>query len=569
MERWEGQEEMASKVDLLSRPEVRLTPDLIREYRKTGAWRDRALGGYLSDTARRVPDEVAAVSVSGETGERFAACTYAELDELTDRIACGLRGLGVGVGDTVSIMMPNRLEFEALLYAVARLGAVYSGIPINYGMREASFMVRRAETKVLVVPDAYRDRDFLAIARELRRAAPGIETVVVLGASAPDEPGWVTFDELARSGTARDPAEVDPNSLVHIGFTSGTTGEPKGVMNTHQTLDAVLFRWVEHIGEEILRDGAVNLIASPVGHHTGFLWGALLSAYVGARAIYMDRWKPDVAVEIMRREGVTMMIAAPTFLQDIVRVRGVGPGTLPALRKISIPGAPIARALVPKARETLGCFVCPSWGMTEWGIGISGAPGLSRERVEGTDGVPIKGCETRVVRTTGEVADAGEIGELEIRGGGLFVGYYDRPDFTESAIVDGWFRTGDQARMDGDGFVSLLGRSKDIIIRGGQNIPVYDVENLLHQHQSVVEAVLVGLPDERLGEKACAVLVLEEGASVTFEEIKEFLLERGLSKAFLPERVEVMDRLPKTMSGKIRKVELREMFAKQPAAGGG
>ena len=257
------------------------------------------------------------------------------------------------------------------------------------------------------------------------------------------------------------------------------------------------------------------------------------------------------------------MIAAPTFLQDIVRVPGAGADTLPSLRMICIPGAPIPRAFVPKAREALGCFVCPAWGMTEYGIGISGAPGLPQDRVEATDGVPVEGCEVRVMQKPGEMAPPGQPGDLEIRGAGLFVGYYDRPDFTESAIVDGWFRTGDQAVMDEDGFVSLLGRSKDIIIRGGLNIPVYDVENLLHQHPSVVDVAVIGLPDERLGERACAVLVLGEGESLTLEDVKEFLLSRGLSKSFLPERLELLNQLPKTSSGKIRKVELREMFARQ------
>lgn len=555
---------MSTGSDLLSRPEVRLTPELVEEYRATGAWRDVALGDYLSEAARRVPDGVAAVSVSGESGERLGSVTYAGLDGLAGGISDGLAGLGIGAGDAVSIMMPNRLEFEALLFGILCLGAVYSGIPINYGPREAAFMLRRARSKVLVVPDAYRGRDFVDMARELQEAAPELDNVVVLGEEAPREPGWLTFDELANSEHPRAQAEVDPASLAHIGFTSGTTGEPKGVMNTHQTLDAVLRRWVEHVGEESLGgDELVNLIPSPVGHHTGFLWGALMSAYLGGVAVYLDRWEPEVAVEVMRREGVTAMISAPTFLQDITRVPGAGSDTLPSLRTVSIPGAPIPRSLVPRAREQLGCFVCPSWGMTEWGIGLSGRPGMAREHMEATDGVPVEGCEARVMLGSDEVAGPGEVGELQIRGAGLFVGYYDRPDFTEGAIVDGWFQTGDQAIIDEGGFVSLLGRSKDIIIRGGQNIPVHEVENLLHGHPAVVEVAVVGLPDERFGERACAVLVLEEGESLGLEDVKEFLLSEGLSRVFLPERVELVEALPKTMSGKVRKVELREMFAQE------
>lgn len=551
---------MATGEDLLSRPEVRLTPEVVEGYRATGAWSGRDLGSYLSDAARRVPDDVAAVSVDGTTGEVRGSLTYLELDTMAERIAGGLARLGVGAGDTVSVMMPNRLEFSALLYGILKLGAVYSGIPINYGQREADFMLRRARAKVFVVPDDYRGTDFVSMARNLQETTDELQHVVVLGTSVPEGSGWLSFEELAGAEPPVERTGVDPFSLAHIGFTSGTTGEPKGVMNTHQTLDAVLRHWVGHIGSEIL-GGNVNLVASPVGHHTGFLWGALMGAYLGGTVVYLDRWEPKVAVEAMQRHGVTTMISAPTFLLDIVRVPGVGPVTLPALRMVSIPGAPIPRALVPKAREKLGCFVCPSWGMTEWGIGISGAPGLSRDRVEATDGVPVEGCEVRVTVGPGGDAPPGEIGELEIRGAGLFVGYYDRPDFTASAIVDGWFRTGDQAIMDEDGFVSLLGRSKDIIIRGGQNIPVYDVENLLHRHPAVVEAAVVGLPDERFGERACAVLVLEGGETLTLDAVKEFLLSEGLSKPFLPERVEVVEGLPKTMSGKVRKVELRKMFA--------
>jgi cyclohexanecarboxylate-CoA ligase len=265
---------MSTGSDLLSRPEVWLTPELVEEYRATGAWRDVALGSYLSEAAQRHPSGVAAVSVGGETGERRGAVTYAGLDRLAGGISHGLAGLGIGAGDAVSILMPNRLEFEALLFGIVRLGAVYSGIPINYGPREAAFMLRRARSKVLVIPDTYRRRDFVEMARELRGSAPELENVVVLGEEAPKEPGWLTFDELANAEPSDTPVEVDPSSLAHIGFTSGTTGEPKGVMNTHQTLDAVLRRWVEHVGEESLGgSGLVNLILTGRAPHGIFVGG--------------------------------------------------------------------------------------------------------------------------------------------------------------------------------------------------------------------------------------------------------------------------------------------------------
>jgi cyclohexanecarboxylate-CoA ligase len=553
---------MFTSEELVSIPESRLTPALVGRYGEQGAWRDVTLDDYLSAAAAQDPDRMAAVSVDGETGERTAAVSYGELDGLVDRLAGGLAGLGVGPGDTVSLMLPNRLEFGALIFAIARLGAVYSGIPVSYGETDVSFMLHRARARVLVVPAGLGRTDHVAMARRLLPETPELGSVVVLGGGAVDGSGLLSFEELAAAESLDRPPEVDPGSLAHVGFTSGTTGEPKGVMNTHQMLDFVCRRWVEHQGDAILNRETVNLLPSPVGHHSGFLWGVLMTALLGGTAAYLDRWKPPVAAEVLAHEGVTAMIAAPTFLQDIVRLPGIGPESFPSLRVISIPGAPIPRSLVPQARETLGCFICPAWGMTEWGIGVSASPGLPEERVDETDGVPVAGCEVRVVRSSGEPTGHGQVGDLEIRGPGLFAGYLARPDATEEAFTEeGWFRTGDQAFMEEDGYVTLAGRSKDIIIRGGENVPVHQIETFLYRHPAIVDAAVVGVPDERLGERACAVLVLEEGRRLTLEEATEFLLAEGLSKHFLPERLELLEQLPKTQSGKIRKFEIRNRLA--------
>lgn len=553
---------MAGSQDLITLPESRLTHELAARYQEEGAWRDITLDGYLSKAAAKNPDRLAGVSVDGKTGERAASMSYAELDGLVDRLVGGLSGLGVKREDTVSLMLPNRLEFAALIFAISRLGAVYSGIPISYGENDAAFMLRRARSKVMVVPSDDDRSVHVEMARRLLPDTPELEHVVVLG-EVPREAGWTSFEELASVAPPDRPVDVEPGSLVHIGFTSGTTGEPKGVMNTHQMLDFVCRRWVGQQGDEFLNDDTVNLVPSPVGHHSGFLWGVLMTALLGGTAVYLDRWNPSAVAKVIEREGVSAMIAAPTFLQDIVRLPGIGPETFPSLRIISIPGAPIPRFLVPLARETLGCFICPSWGMTEWGIGISGSSGLPRERVEETDGVPVEGCEVRVADATGEPMSPGQMGDLQIRGPGLFAGYLSRPDFTSEAIVDGWFQTGDQAIMDEDGYISLVGRSKDIIIRGGENVPVHRVENLLYRHPAILDVAVVGIPDERLGERACAVLVLEPGRELALKDVTEFLLSEGLSKHFLPERLEVLEELPKTQSGKIRKFEIRNWLAEK------
>jgi cyclohexanecarboxylate-CoA ligase len=521
------------------------------------------LDGYLSDATRARPDAVAIVSRSLGGGRR--ALSYAELSALVGRVATGLRAIGLEPGDRVCVMLPNCLEFAAAIFAILRMGAVYTGIPVAYGRREVAAILRSTRSRVLFVPTAFGSTDHIALVRELAQELAGFPTIVVVG-EAPDEDGWLGFEHLA-AHACEAPAAVAPDALAHIGFTSGTTGEPKGAMNTHQTLDFVAARWIEHIGEELLGEDTVNLVASPIGHHTGFLWGVLMSARLGCRAVLLDRWDASVAVEVIREEGVTTLIAAPTFLQDLVELRGTDATAVPTLRLIAIAGAPIPRALVSRAREQLGCFICPAWGMTEWGIGISAAPGLAPARIDATDGVPVPGCEVTVVDGVGDPAPQEVEGELQIRGPGLFVGYYERPEATEEAFRGGWFQTGDRAVVHADGFVSLSGRSKDVIIRGGENIPAVAVESLLYEHPGVIDVAIVGIADERLGERACAVVVLTKGSALDLAEACRFLSERGLSKHFLPERLEVVPQLPKTPSGKIRKAELRQWLGREAGVG--
>jgi cyclohexanecarboxylate-CoA ligase len=536
----------------LIRSDSRLTPTLLEHYRSTGAWRNRTLGSYLDEAVAAHPDVIAATGYDVH-GNRRGSMTYRELADLSDRLATGLMKCGIGPGDAISVMLPNWVEFAALMLAIARLGAIYSGIPAAYGQREASFMIRRVKSRVLIIPDRYRNRDYVELARQIWGEAPGLEHVVVLG-DAPTDPGWLSFDKLAANLAAPLPA-VQPDSLVHVGFTSGTTGEPKGVMNTHQTLDAVLFRFIAHHGSDMLNDSIVNLIASPMGHHTGFLWGVLFTTLLQGRGVYLEHWDRDVAARVIREEQVTWMAGAPTFLQDLLQVPDINSNSI---QMYAMAGSPIPRSLPREASTALNAFVCPAWGMTEWGIGICGSLRLERERVDVTDGVAIEGCEARVMAGPGREATPGEEGDLQIRGGGLFLGYFDRPDFTADAFMDGWFQTGDRAIKWDDDFISLAGRSKDIIIRGGENIPVVEIETLIYQHPDILDVAVVGYPDERLGERACAIVACRKGVELTLPELSAFLLSKAMSKHFLPERLEQITALPKTMSGKIKKAELRQ-----------
>ena len=542
-------------------PGSRLDAGLIARYLQAGLWRNRPLGAYLDDAVCAVPDSTAAITVDAR-GERVNALTYAELDDLSRRVSAGLRALGVGTGDTVSVMIPNCAEFSAIAFGITRLGAVYSGIPVTYGRHEVQFMLGRARTKVLVVVAEFHRQKLVELARLARAANPGVDHVVVFRGAAPEGPGWLTFDELVAAEPLSELPAVDPTTIAMLGFTSGTTNEPKAVVHLHQTIETIIREWCAHLGPGAFGDPVVNLVMSPVGHATGFYWGTLMSAALQGCAVYLERWSPQAGLRTLCEQRITTMIGSPTFLQDVMALPGATGENLPGLALVSIPGAPIPRPLVPQAREQLGCAVIPSWGMTEYGIGISGSSALPRDRVESTDGVAVGSCEVRVCDGDDSPVSPDVVGDLQIRGPGLFIGYLDRPGFTaESFTPDGWFRTGDLAAIDPDGYVSLMGRTKDIVIRGGENVPVVAIENLLYRHPAVAEVAVIGLPDQRLGERAHAVVVVRRGLFLSLGSMREFLLAEGLSKRFLPEGLTVLDAMPKTMSGKIRKVELRERLS--------
>jgi cyclohexanecarboxylate-CoA ligase len=540
------------------RPDSRLTVDLVQTYVDSGAWGPRTLRSLLSDAAAEHPDRVAAVDrrIGAPDATRL---TYAELDERAHRYACGLHALGVRPGDFVAVMLPNSADFAALIFAINELGAVYTGIPVAYGEREVEVILRRTGAGVAIVAESFGSNRPRRLVEGLRGSLPGLRHVLVAGGSSTEDTSTVSLLEAPEVQLP----EVDARMLCHVGFTSGTTGEPKGVMNTHQTLTAVLENWVAHYGREALGQPLVNLVASPVGHHTGFLWGVLLTTYLRGTAVYLDRWVPARAIDVFREEQVTTMFSAPTFLQDLLQTDLVNDDDLP-LRTMVLAGAPVPRSLPEAAGEALGCYVCPAWGMTELGIGISCAPHLSAQ-AQRTDGVAVPGTDVRVVGIDGGPAAPGATGALQIRGPGLFLGYLALPEATSADIdADGWFTTGDTARMTEEGYVSLEGRIKDIVIRGGENIPVTVVESLLFQHPAILEASVIGVPDPRLGERACAVVVPDGAARLSLEEVCAFLLDQGLSKHFLPEQLEIVEELPKTPSGKIRKVELRGRYADVP-----
>ncbi|KXX60999.1 AMP-binding protein [Rhodococcus sp. LB1] len=539
-------------------PEGSIVPDAEAKRRlDTGEWSVTSLSTFLDDAVVKYPQRVAAVSVDHH-GQTVREITFAELDEMSRRVAAGLQARGVRPRDVVTVMMTNSAEFLGIVYGILRAGATYSGIPITYGTHEVEFMTKTTGTKMLIVSRFHGGRDVVSTAIPARvRDSKGLE-VVIVGEPVGDA---VTLDSLMCPADAFEPVPVDPLGIAQLAFTSGTTSEPKAVMNLHTTLDVVVRGWAAHVGHDSLGQPMRNLVMSPVGHSTGFFWGALLTVHLGGTAVFVEKWSPEVGAQIIHGARITCMVGSPTFLIDLLRTAGLTREEADTLSLIVVAGAPIPRPLMAEAERALGCAVIPAWGMTEFGIAVSGRPGLGNINRE-TDGVRLDSAEISIRDPEGAEAPDGTEGALWLRGTGMFVGYYHRPEATQEAFDgEGWFATGDTAVRDSQGSVTITGRTKDIIIRGGENIPVGSVESLIFRHPAVTEVAVVGYPDERLGERACAFLRCQAGTSLNVDELRIFLTESGLAKRYCPERVIVVDDMPKTMSGKIRKVELRERLA--------
>ena len=542
--------------------ETILTPELVEDYTSQGFWVNRTITDFLDEVAERTPDKVAFVDPRREI-------TYGELKAQVDHCALGLLELGVEPGDVVSFQLPNWIEWVVVHFAATRIGAISNPLIPIYRQREVGFMVGLAKSKVIVVPSRFRDFDYVGMVDELRGDWPALDHVLVVD-GRPDQgtQSWEDFMATAWE-SRRDPASLpglrpDPNEVTLLIFTSGTTGEPKGVMHTHNTVVAANNPLPDRLG---ITSETVFHMASTLAHLTGFLYGARLNVQNGATCVFQDVWDAEAFVRLVEQHGISYTSGATPFLHDTLNAPNLHQHDTSSLRLFCCMGAPIPRALVREARQKLpDLVVLGGWGQSENGLVTLGVPGDPEEKIIDTDGYPWPGMHLRTVGFRDKEVAPGEEGRLQVYGPTLFVGYAERLEMTRESFDGPWFETGDLARIDVDGYVHISGRTKDVIIRGGENIPVSYVENVLYENPKIESVAIVATPDPRLQERACACVILKPGAGeLTFEELQHFLAEKGVAKQYWPERLEVLPEFPKTPSGKIRKFELRDRVKAEAA----
>lgn len=524
-----------------------------------GYWGDRTINDELDACVATCPDKVALTTVRLDTNStrRF---TYRELATLADRIAVGLSRLGVGRNDVVAMQLPNWWQFSLLYLACSRIGAVLNPLMPIFRERELSFMLKHGEAKALVVPKTFRAFDHEAMARGLQKSLPALKHIIVVdGGGADDFDALLTTPQWEKEPDARtilNSNRPGPDDITQLIYTSGTTGEPKGVMHSANTLMANIVPYARRLS---LGAEDVILMASPMAHQTGFMYGLMMPIMLKASAVLQDVWDPAKAAALIRAEKATFTMASTPFLTDLTRTVTETGQPVPTLRTFLCAGAPIPGPLVEQAQVGLGAKIVSAWGMTENGAVTLIKLDDDDKLASTTDGCALPGVEVKVVDGEGKSLPPGEIGKLLVRACSNFGGYLKRPQWN-GTDAEGWFDTGDLAYTNAQGYIRIAGRSKDVMIRGGENIPVVEIEALLYKHPAVAQVAIVAYPDERLGERACAVIVPKPGQTIDFAAMTEFLKSQKLAVQYIPEKLIVREAMPATPSGKIQKFRLRDML---------
>ncbi|MDD9990605.1 MAG: AMP-binding protein [Rhodospirillales bacterium] len=495
------------------------------------------------------------LAVADSTGRRLShGMLWRESGRLAEKLTEG----GIGRGDIVILLLPNIVDAQVAFVALLRLGAIPASLPTRTDPETVAHVARLTGARALVSLERHGTAPLGDIAREA-------------ASTCGHEPGVFLFDEGAgtwRNTPAgqRTPLPASATDLAHIMFTSSTTGRPKAVMHSEDTLAALNIGFTDRFS---LGPDAPIFFASPLGHSIGAIHGARLSLHTGAPLVLQDVWNPERALEAIEEFGCAFTAAATPFLKDLVDARW--PRSTPKLaplRSFLCGGAQVPPSLMEAAQAHFpNTFVTVLWGMTEGGL-VTCVRESPSEKLMSTAGIGLPGLELRCLDAAGGTVPAGEEGELVMRGPGVFIGYFGQQDLYDSLITDdGFFRTGDLARIDADGYVRITGRLKDLIIRGGVNISPAPIENALADHPDVHAVAVIGHPDERLGERICAVVVAH-GATPSLEDLIAHARAKRLPKHHCPEVLRIVDSMPMTPAGKIRKADLRAIVTGDGAASG-
>ena len=533
--------------------------EVVKEYVENGTWLNLTYGDILDRSAEHYPDKVAVVDERNRL-------TYTELTEKVDRFAIALLELGVRQYDRILVQLPNRYEFVVAFYAVCKVGAVPVLAVPRHEYREVSSFVSLAEPVVWIVPIRDEKREFMPLVQRILSEFKSLKYPIMLEDGEALPPGTLSMGKLTNDVKLEDyPSNYleqfypDPNDVAALIPTGGTTGLPKMVPRTHNSLIATN----KYISKDITSDDVV-LQVTPVGHGMALQGGVNCAIFKGATLVLQRVLRPTEILQTIQRERITCVSMVPTQLEGIVNHPDLRNYDVRSLRIIGTTGAPTLLEIGRKAAEYFSQFGCAfkgnSLGASEGllAIGELSDPLDVKLRTVGRNVTP--GSHYKVVDSEETEFPTNTEGELVARGPETFTGYYKTTaqENKEAFTRDGYFRTGDLAKIDEHGYITITGRRKDVIIRGGETLVPSEMESLLRQHPDVSAVAVVGMPDPRMGERACAYVVPKPRKPFAFDEMTDFLKSRGAGVLLLPERLEVVDSLPQTAIGKIDKKALRK-----------
>jgi cyclohexanecarboxylate-CoA ligase len=533
------------------------SPELAAEYRRLGWWRDET---FLDDLRRHARERPNKLAIAGRriAESRTDTLDYVELARLTDRFAGALLDLNVRRGDVVAVQLPNRWEMVPLMFACMAVGAVICPISPICPEAELRHRLELTAARVFVTMPSWSDTPLAEIGAKLGAELSTLDHVLVV--DAPD--GARSFHEhfvaTEREGPGDGLALTADEPFVVL-FTSGTTGESKGVLHSQNTVHSAVRGYADAFG---LDESWVAAVSTPLVHYSGFAQGVLAGVLLGGTVAFQDVRRNEVLLDLVERYGATLLYGPPATLADVVAAQRTDKRPTPTLRHVVIGSAPVLRELAAEVRTALGARTYSLWGMSENGPVTMTRPVDPDDRAAYSNGVPIDAMQIRIDPSGMDGAD-GVVGRLKVRGASLALGYYKRAEvFAAQFGADGWFDTGDLAKGDGHGGIRIIGRVRDAVLRNGLVAPMTELEAVIGSHPKAVEAALVGLPPADGGETMiCAVVVPRGDQGPSLDEVRAHLLRSGQDQRFLPDRVELLPALPKTLTGKVRKAQLRDQYA--------
>ncbi|EEW2548736.1 TPA: medium-chain fatty-acid--CoA ligase [Escherichia coli] len=519
-------------------------------YRQQGLWGDASLADYWQQTARAMPDKIAVVDNHG------ASYTYSALDHAASCLANWMLAKGIESGDRIAFQLPGWCEFTVIYLACLKIGAV--SVPLLPSWREAElvWVLNKCQAKMFFAPTLFKQTRPVDLILPLQNQLPQLQQIVGVDKLAPATSSLSLSQIIADNTPLTTAITVHGDELAAVLFTSGTEGLPKGVMLTHNNILASERAYCARLN---LTWQDVFMMPAPLGHATGFLHGVTAPFLIGARSVLLDIFTPDACLALLEQQRCTCMLGATPFVYDLLNLLEKQPADLSALRFFLCGGTTIPKKVARECQQR-GIKLLSVYGSTESSPHAVVNLDDPLSRFMHTDGYAAAGVEIKVVDDARKTLPPGCEGEEASRGPNVFMGYFDEPELTARALdEEGWYYSGDFCRMDEAGYIKITGRKKDIIVRGGENISSREVEDILLQHPKIHDACVVAMPDERLGERSCAYVVLKAPHhSLSLEDVVAFFSRKRVAKYKYPEHIVVIEKLPRTASGKIQKFLLRK-----------